>query len=83
MQLNRYSFPVILCIFEEILGLTKPLSDHLQSQNLDLSHAMDLVESVQKTLTKNRSDGHFSSHIWKRVTDQTDERGINVSSQES
>ena len=83
MQLKRFSFVVILCIFEEILGLTKPLSDHLQSKELDLSHAMDLVESVQETLKQYRSDSHFSSYIWKRATDLSQERGIDVSSPES
>lgn len=63
--------------------MTKPQSDHLQSKDLVLSHAMDLEESVHKTLMEYRSDSHFSSHIWKRATDLADERGINVSSHES
>ena len=68
MQLKSL-FLAILCMFEEILGLTKPLSNHLQSKELDLSCAIDLVESIKKTFAEYRSDSHFSSHIWNRVTE--------------
>ena len=71
MQLKSLTFLAILCIFEEVLGLTKPLSDHLQSKDLDLSCAIDLVESVKKTFTEYRSDSHFSSHIWSSYTTST------------
>ena len=40
-------------MFEEILGLTKPLSDNLQAENLSLCHAIELVKLSQ---------GH-----WKRI----------------
>ena len=78
MQLKSLSFLAILCIFEEILGLTKPLSDHLQSKELDLSCAIDLVESVKKTFAEYRSDSHFSSHIWNRVTELAHTRDIEM-----
>ena len=37
MQLKSLDFLAILCIFGEVLGLTKPLPDHLQSKDPDLS----------------------------------------------
>ena len=73
---------VILCIFEEIWGITKPLSDHLQSKELDLSCAIDLVESIKKTFTDYRLDSHFSSHIWSRVTELAQTRDIEMHTQE-
>lgn len=51
MQLKCLSFLAILCIFE-ILGLTKPLSGHLQSEKLDLFCAIYLVEPVKKTFAE-------------------------------
>ena len=65
IQLKSLTFLAILCIFE-ILRLS-----HLQSKELDLSCAIDLVESVKKTFTEYHSDIHFSSHIWSIYTAST------------
>ena len=61
-----------------MLGLTKPLSDHLQGKELDLSCTIDLVEFVTKTLKEYRSDRHFSSHVWQRATELALERNIDI-----
>ena len=82
IQLKTLSFLVILCFFEEILGITKPLSDHLQSKELDLSCAIDLVELIKKTFTDYRSDSHFSNHIWNRVTELVQKRDIEMHTHE-
>lgn len=83
MQLEEFSFIVYLCIFEEILGLTKPWSDHLQAKELDLSCAMDLVESITKTFKAYRVDGHFSSTVWKRAKELAVDREIDICTPES
>ena len=54
---------IILCIFEEFLGITKPFSDYLQSKELDLSCAVDLVE-----LRKFSVQIATFQVIWNRVT---------------
>ena len=58
-QLQSFSFILLLWIFNDILGITKLLSDTLQSKELDLARAIDLVESVQKTLTERRCQEYF------------------------
>ena len=83
IQLKSLSFLVILCIFKEVLGLTKPFSDHLQAKELDLACAIDLVESIKKTFEEYRSDNHFSSHIWQRVTELAQNRDIEMHTPES
>lgn len=45
-------------------GITKLLSDTLQSKELDLARAVDLGDSVQKTLTEHRSQNYFDHKIW-------------------
>ena len=62
-QLRTFSFVLLLWVFEDILGITKLLSDTLQSKNLDLAKAIDLVDSVSKTLTERRSLEYFNQ-IW-------------------
>ena len=79
-QLRRFSFTVLLCVFEELLGLTKPLSDHLQATEISLCHAIDLVQAVVKTLESNRSDIHFSDSIWKKALVLASERNIELDS---
>ena len=78
MQLKNFSFLVLLCTFEEVLGLTKSLSNQLQAKELNLSHVTKLVESVPTTLKDHRSVRHFSSHVWKKATDIALERNIDV-----
>ena len=78
--MRRFSFKVLLCVFEELLGLTKPLSDHLQGTEISLCHAIDLVQAVVKTLESNLSDIHFSDSIWKKAIVLASERNIELDS---
>ena len=59
-QLQTFSFILLLWIFSDILGITKLLSDTLQSKELGLARAIDLVKFVQKTLTEHRLPGILS-----------------------
>jgi hypothetical protein len=45
-QIQKFSFLILLTTFDSILGLTKPLSDALQVKHLNLSAALELVDSV-------------------------------------
>ena len=76
-QLQGFSFLLLLWVFDDILGVTKLLSDTLQSKELDLASAIDLVDSVKKTLTERRSQKHFDQKIWlNAVKDATDNNVI-------
>ena len=79
-QLRSFSSTVLLCVFEELLGLTKPLSGHLQATEISLCHAIDLVQAVVKTLESNRSDIHFFDSIWKKAIELASERNIELDS---
>ena len=45
-QIHKFSFLILLTTFDRIPGLTKPLSDTLQVKHLNLSSALDLVDSM-------------------------------------
>ena len=68
-QLQSFSFLPLLWVFDDILGITKLLSDNLQNNELDLATAIDLVDSVQKTLTERRNQSYFDQRYgpmqWK------------------
>ena len=51
-QLKSFTFILLLWVFDDILVITKILSDTLQSKELDLARAMELVNSVRETLTE-------------------------------
>ena len=64
-QIKSFSFLVTLITFDQILECTKQLSDCLQSSNMDLSRASELVDATKSLLTRYRTDNH-----WKMVYDQ-------------
>ena len=64
-QLQEFSFIFFLQAFDCVLGLTKPLSDTLQTKQLDLATAIDLVDSTCKTLSDRRSEKYFEENLWK------------------
>ncbi len=63
-QVNSFKFLSCLVIFHRILGITKSLSDQLQSRDLDLCFAADLVISTTDTLKTFRSDDTWD-HTYK------------------
>ncbi len=53
-------FVLHLVLFEDIFRVTKFASDQLQSPNLDISSANDLIQSVITALSKKRSEEYWS-----------------------
>ena len=66
-------------MFNDILGITKPLSDMLQSSHIDLASAIDLVDSVEKTLTEHRCRDYFQK-IWHCVLKHAKDNNVDISS---
>ena len=62
-----FQFVVCLVIFDYLFGLTKGLSDALQSPDLDLAAAVCLISSVESTLSESRSDTSWSK-LWDEAT---------------
>lgn len=60
LQVKSFKFLVCLIIFDKILSITKGLSDVLQSANLDLARAADLVLGTIETLEDLRTDGYWN-----------------------
>ena len=44
--------------------VTKPLSDVLKGKQLDLSAAMDLVNSICQIISQQQNDDYFMENIW-------------------
>ncbi len=65
-QVAAFSFLISLVTFDRILSCTKSLSDHLQSTQIDLAGATDLVKATKETLEDYRSDT-----MWNKVYDYT------------
>ena len=66
-QLQTFSFILLLWVFDDILGITKILSDTLQDKELDLARAMELVNSVQETLTEQRSQAYSLTKTFHNI----------------
>ena len=56
LQVKSFKFLLALVIFDRLLSITKHLSDALQSTNMDLAKAIDLVSATVETLEEFRSD---------------------------
>ena len=65
IQLQEFSFVFFLQVFDCVLGLMKPLSDTLQTKQLNLATAIDLVDATYKTLSDKRCEKFFEDNIWK------------------
>lgn len=79
-QLQNFQFIVLLWVFSDILGVTKSLSDTLQSKDIDLATAIDLVESVEKTLTERRTRDYFHQKIWLCALKDAEDNNVEISS---
>ena len=77
-QIQKFSFLILLTTFDSILGLTKPLSDALQVKHLNLSAALELVDSIIQLLKQRRSEDYFKDSIWKDSQQMADKAGIEV-----
>ena len=55
-RLLLFSFILSLVMFDKILSCSKSLSDQLQSTNIDLAHAADLVIATKSLLEEYRDD---------------------------
>lgn len=75
-QLENISFLLLFAVFEDILGLTKPLSDFLQTKQLDLASAMDFIDTTSKAPSQGRSSEYFGDRIWKSVTEMAQRNKI-------
>ena len=60
-QVNSFKFLSCLVIFHRLLGLTKSLSDQLQSRDIDLCSASELIESTIGTLKSFRNEGTWKN----------------------
>ena len=67
-QTNSFKFLSCLVIFHRLLGITKSLSDQLQSRDLDLHSAVELVISTKDTLISFRNDETWD-HTFKYIKD--------------
>ena len=62
LQVKDFKFLISLIIFDRILTCTKSLSDSLQSMQIDLGKAADLVMAIEGTLQDFRTDNE-----WEKV----------------
>ena len=61
-QVANFSFIVYLVMFDRILSCTKCLSDQLQSTQVDLAQAADLVLATKSILEEYRTDT-----FWEKI----------------
>ena len=67
-HIHSFQFISCLVIFTRIMSFTKSLSDHLQSRDLDLVSAADLVISTMDTLKELRTDEKWEQ-VYKYIND--------------
>ena len=82
-QIQKCKFVVLLSIFQDILGVTKPLSDMLQAKDLDLASAMELVDAVIEVLNSRRNEAYFKDVVWQKVLEMAEHSGIEVTQPET
>lgn len=68
LQVKSLKFLVLLIIFSRILSCTKSLSDQLQSSNIDIAKAADLVSATVGILKDFRTDSKWEQ-LFKYVRD--------------
>ena len=80
LQVRTFKFLLLLIIFLRLLSCTKSLSDQLQSVNIDMAKAADLVIATITTVQEFRSDSAWN-HMFKYVEDVAALPDINVTPQ--
>lgn len=71
------TFVVILITMKTVLHITKLLSDHLQSPELELCSAIDLVHTVISELEGKRTENEWEK-VWKEAVSICEEHGIST-----
>ena len=61
-QIAAFSFLITLIMFDKTLSCTKSLSDQLQSTQIDLALAGDVVQATKSTLSEYRTDC-----MWEKI----------------
>lgn len=61
------NFIGLLAIFRQVLGDAKFLSELLQSPNLDLLSAVDLIETLRETFEEHRNEDEYFDELWNTV----------------
>ena len=73
-----FQFLVMLSSFYTILGAAKSASDILQSPNVDLAKAMDVVETLKYRIAELRSGEDSFDSIWQRAIDNANDSNLIV-----
>lgn len=61
--LSEFKFILCLIFFKNIFNVTTPLSNYLQSRNIDFIEALNLVNIAKENLKKLRSDDSFDDFL--------------------
>ena len=61
------NFIGLLAVFRQVLGDAKFLSELLQSPNLDLLRAVDLIETLRETFEEHRNEDEYFNELWNTV----------------
>ena len=72
----KFSNSLYSWVLNDILGVTKSLSDTLQSKDIDLALAIELVDSVEKTVTKHHSGQYFHQKVWLCVLKDAEDNNV-------
>ena len=81
LQIQTFKFLITLILFWRILSLTKSLFDQLQSTNINIASAADLVAATIEVLQKFRSNEEWSK-LYKYATDAASLNNISITSTE-
>jgi hypothetical protein len=76
-QIHSLKFISCLIILHRIMGITKSLSDQLQSREIDLALAANLVNSTSDTLKTLRGDDEWDQ-MYKQITEMANLHDIEV-----
>lgn len=61
------NFIGLLAVFRQVLGDAEFLSELLQSPNLDLLRAVDLIETLRETFEEHRNEDEYFNELWNTV----------------
>ena len=78
-HVEKFSFIVSLITFDRILSCTKSLSDQLQSVQIDLSSAANLVQATKSVIEEYRTD-EFWDKVYHYAKDVAELHSIEVES---
>ena len=79
LQIQTFKFLITLILFWRILSLTKSLSDQLQSTDINIASAADLVGATIEVLQKFRSNEEWNK-LYKYASDVASLNNISITS---